>query len=121
MCSLWTIVYFKFVSGSEIYRYYLMNEIVTEQTGEGFYVVQFKTHHLAIFSYYIESQGEVILIDPVFDIDIYESFMEKRKSKLKYVFLTHYHADFLSGHTEFKVPIIMGPTAIRKINTFKVH
>jgi hydroxyacylglutathione hydrolase len=98
-----------------------MNQVVTEQTGEGFYVAQFKTTQLAIFSYYIESQHECLLIDPVFDIDLYEQFFVDRKSKLKYVFLTHYHADFLSGHTEFKVPIIMGPTSTRKINTFKVH
>ena len=47
--------------------------------------------------------------------------MDSKGSKLKYVFLTHYHADFLSGHTEFKVPIVMGPSATRAVNTFKVH
>jgi len=47
--------------------------------------------------------------------------MDSRKAVLKYVFLTHYHADYLSGHTEFKVPIVMGPSAARAVNTFKVH
>lgn len=97
-----------------------MNQIVTEQTGEGFFIAQYKTSHLAIFSYYIESQNECVLIDPVFDVDLYNRYIAERKTKLKYVLLTHYHADFLSGHTEFKVPIIMGPSATRKINTFRV-
>ena len=95
--------------------------LTTEQSGEGFYVGQFKTSELAIFSYYIESQKECILIDPVFDVETYNKFMDSKGSKLKYVFLTHYHADFLSGHTEFKVPIVMGPSATRAVNTFKVH
>jgi len=34
--------------------------------------------------------------------------------------LTHYHADFLAGHTQFGVPIIMGPTSKRAINSFEV-
>lgn len=34
--------------------------------------------------------------------------------------MSHYHADYLSGHTEFKVPIVMGPSATRAVNTFKV-
>ena len=73
--------------------------LVTEQAGEGFNVFQFKTTELAIYSYYIESNKEGILIDPVFDVETYRKFMDSRKSILKYVFLTHYHADYLSGHT----------------------
>ncbi len=94
--------------------------VVTEQTGEGFYIAQFKTTHLAIYSYYLESQKECLIIDPIFDIEKYENLIKTRNSVLKYVLLTHYHADFLAGHTEFKAPIVMGPTAARKINTFKV-
>lgn len=44
----------------------------------------------------------------------------KRHANLKYIFLTHYHADYLSGHTEFKVPIVMGPDSTRAVNKFKV-
>jgi hydroxyacylglutathione hydrolase len=73
--------------------------LVTEQAGEGFNVFQFKTTELAIYSYYIESNKECVLIDPVFDVETYRKFMDSRKAVLKYVFLTHYHADYLSGHT----------------------
>lgn len=94
--------------------------LVTEQTGDGFYLAQFKTSELAIFSYYVESNKECFLIDPVFDIKTYAEFITKRQSHLKYVGLTHYHADYLSGHTEFKVPIVMGANSTRSVNSFKV-
>lgn len=61
-----------------------------------------------MFTYYVESRGEAILIDPTLDTLVYRQLLETRKATLKYVFLTHYHADFLSGHLEFKVPIVMG-------------
>lgn len=94
--------------------------LVTEQSGDGFYVAQFKTSELAIFSYYVESNKECLLLDPVFDVKTYNEFIAKRHSHLKYVALTHYHADYLSGHTEFKVPIIMGASSARPVNSFKV-
>lgn len=73
--------------------------LVTEQSGDGFYIAQFKTSELAIFSFYIESNKECLLLDPVFDVRTYHEFILKRQAKLKYVALTHYHADYLSGHT----------------------
>ena len=94
--------------------------LVTEQTGEGFYIAQFKTSELAIYSYYIESQKESVLLDPVFDVKVYSDFITKRQSVLKYVCLTHYHADYLSGHTEYKVSIVMGPDSKRAVNKFPV-
>lgn len=94
------------------------NSIVTEQ---GYYVAQIKTADLAIFSYYVESNKEAILIDPTLDTTIYKEIIAKRGSTLKYVLLTHYHADYLSGHTQFNVPIVMGPTSKREVNTFKVE
>ena len=94
--------------------------LVTEQEGDGFYVAQFKTSELAIFSYYVESNKESFLIDPVFDVTTYSELIAKRGSVLKFVALTHYHADYLSGHTEFKVPIVMGATSTRAVNSFKV-
>jgi hydroxyacylglutathione hydrolase len=94
--------------------------LVTEQSGEGFYIAQFKTSELAIFSFYVESNKECLLLDPVFDVRTYHEFILKRHSKLKYVALTHYHADYLSGHTEFKVPIIMGANSTKPINTYKI-
>jgi glyoxylase-like metal-dependent hydrolase (beta-lactamase superfamily II) len=94
--------------------------LVSEQSGDGFYVAQFKTSELAIFSYYVESNKEGLLLDPVFDVKVYNDFIAKRHSHLKYVALTHYHADYLSGHTEFSVPIVMGASSTRPINGFKI-
>lgn len=61
------------------------------------------------------------MIDPTFDVQVYKDLLDKRKAKLKYVVLTHYHADYLSGHTQFEVPIIMGPTAKKNVNKFDVQ
>lgn len=74
---------------------------------------QFKTNELAIFSYYVESDGQVALIDPTFDITVYKELLNKRAATLALVFLTHYHADFLAGHTQLGVPIVMGAGAKR--------
>lgn len=54
---------------------------------------------LAVFTYYVESYGEAYIIDPTFDYLCYKLFTEKRGATLKYVVLTHYHADFIAGHT----------------------
>ncbi len=95
--------------------------VVTEQTGEGFYIAQFKTNELAIFSYYVESNKQALLIDPVYDVKTYTDFISTRQSTLKLVALTHYHADYLSGHNEFKVPIIMGLNSALANSNFKVQ
>lgn len=64
-------------------------------------------------AYYIESQGEAAVIDPLRDIDEYLQLAEERGARIKYVFETHFHADFVSGHIDLgKVtgaPIIYGP------------
>ena len=49
-----------------------MNSLITEQQGDGFYIAQFKNSDLAIHSYYVESNKEALIIDPTFDISIYE-------------------------------------------------
>jgi len=61
-----------------------------------------------------------VLVDPVLDVHTYTKYITEKGSVLKYVLLTHYHADYLSGHNEFKVPIVMGPTSQREVNGFKV-
>ena len=94
--------------------------ISTEQTGNGFHLAQFKTAELTVFTYYVESKDECILIDPPYDTLILREYIQKRNTTLKYVFLTHYHADFLSGHNEFKVPIVMGKGSKREVNKFNV-
>lgn len=94
--------------------------LLTEHSGDGFSIAQFKTSELAIYSYYIESAKEAVLIDPVFNVQVYSDFIKKRHTTLKYVFLTHYHADYLSGHTEYNVPIVMGPNSKRPSNKFDI-
>ena len=64
------------------------------------YVQQIYTTCLAQAAYYIESEGEAAIIDPLRDIDEYVKLAKSRKSKIKYIFETHFHADFVSGHID---------------------
>jgi hydroxyacylglutathione hydrolase len=83
--------------------------------GPGFYLEQLLTGCLSIYSYYVESNGEAFLIDPLNDTAKYEQILKERGAKLKGVFLTHYHADYVAGHLElsrkFGCDIYMGPKA----------
>ena len=80
-----------------------------------YFLEQINTGCLAQFCYYIESNGEAAIIDPLRDIEVYLSMLEKRNAKLKYIFETHFHADFVSGHLDLAnktgAEIIFGPTA----------
>ena len=77
------------------------------------YIQQLYTNCLSEAAYYIESNGEAAIIDPLRDIDEYLSLAEKRSAKIKYIFETHFHADFVSGHIDLAkatdAPIIYGP------------
>ena len=79
------------------------------------FLKQIYTDCLAQASYYIESDEESIIIDPIRDDQIYAGILNERKSKLKYIFETHFHADFVSGHVELSnsmnAEIIFGPNA----------
>ena len=75
-----------------------MNTVVTEQEGKGFYIVQLKNSDLSNFSYYVESEKEAYIIDPIFDTRSYQDILNKRGATLKNVLLTHYHLDYISGH-----------------------
>ena len=83
-------------------------------------MAQYKTPELSIFSYYLESNGQALLIDPTFDVYMYQEIAKKRSSKLISILLTHYHADYVAGHTEFNLPIIMGPKATKPGSTLKL-
>ena len=76
-------------------------------------IKQIYTSCLSQASYYIESKGESLIIDPIKDINEYDKIIKKNNSKLKYVLETHFHADFISGHLEisnkYNVPIVFGP------------
>ncbi len=79
------------------------------------YVEQLYTGCLAEAAYYIESNGEAAVIDPMRETEPYLELLEKRGAKLKYVFETHFHADFVSGHLDLArktgAMLIFGPTA----------
>jgi hydroxyacylglutathione hydrolase len=78
-------------------------------------VEQIYTGCLAQGAYYIESDGEVAIIDPLREIHSYISKAAKDNAKIKYIFETHFHADFVSGHLELAektgAEIIFGPKA----------
>lgn len=76
-------------------------------------VEQLYTGCLSEAAYYIESDGEAAIIDPLRDVDTYIKKAEERGVKIKYIFETHFHADFVSGHLDLAVktgaPIVYGP------------
>lgn len=78
-------------------------------------VKQLYTNCLAEAAYYIESEGEAAIIDPLRETDQYIELAKSRGAKIKYVFETHFHADFVSGHIDLGAktgtPIVFGPGA----------
>lgn len=78
-------------------------------------VEQIYTGCLAQGAYYIISNGEAAIIDPLREVKPYLEKLEKDGVKLKYIFETHFHADFVSGHLDLSkatgAPIIYGPNA----------
>ncbi|MCG9911254.1 MAG: MBL fold metallo-hydrolase [Flavobacteriales bacterium] len=80
-------------------------------------VEQIYTGCLAQGAYYIESNGEAAIIDPLREVEPYIAMAEKRNAKIKYVFETHFHADFVSGHIDLAqktgASIVYGPTGMQ--------
>lgn len=78
-------------------------------------VEQIYTGCLAQGAYYITSNGEAAIIDPLRETQPYMDRIAKDGVKLKYIFETHFHADFVSGHLDLSAktnaPIVYGPTA----------
>lgn len=78
-------------------------------------IEQIYTGCLAQGAYYIESNGEVAIIDPLREVKPYLDRVKSDNAKVKYIFETHFHADFVSGHVTLAkktgAPIIYGPTA----------
>ncbi len=78
-------------------------------------IEQIYTGCLAQGAYYITSNGEAAIIDPLRELQPYLKRLEKDGVKLKYIFETHFHADFVSGHVDLSkktgAPIIYGPNA----------
>jgi hydroxyacylglutathione hydrolase len=78
-------------------------------------IEQIYTGCLAQGAYYITSNGEAAIIDPLRETQPYLERLERDNVKLKYVFETHFHADFVSGHVDLSkktgAPIVYGPNA----------
>ena len=78
-------------------------------------IEQIYTGCLAQGAYYIESHGDVAIIDPLREVQPYIDRAAKSGSTIKYIFETHFHADFVSGHLTLSkqtgAPIIYGPGA----------
>ena len=85
-------------------------------------IEQIYTGCLAQGAYYIESNGEVAIIDPLREVQPYLDRAEKNDAKIKYIFETHFHADFVSGHVTLSektgAPIIFGPNAKTSFNSY---
>ncbi len=79
------------------------------------HIEQIYTGCLAQGAYYITSDGEAAIIDPLREIQPYIDRLERDNVKLKYIFETHFHADFVSGHLDLSkqtaAPIVYGPLA----------
>lgn len=78
-------------------------------------VEQIYTGCLAQGAYYIENNGEAAIIDPLREVQPYIEKAKRNNAKIKYVFETHFHADFVSGHLDLSAktgaPIVYGPNA----------
>jgi len=77
------------------------------------HIQQLYTGCLSEAAYYIESDGQAAIIDPMRDTHAYTQLASERKAEIKYIFETHFHADFISGHLDLQkqtgAPIIYGP------------
>src|SRR5690606_7772336 len=86
------------------------------------YIEQLYTGCLAEAAYYIESNGECAIIDPLRDIHAYLEMAQSRNAKIRYIFETHFHADFVSGHLDLAkasgAEIVYGPLAE---TSFDIH
>ncbi len=78
-------------------------------------IEQIYTNCLAEAAYYIESNGEAAIIDPLRETEPYLERLQENEADLKYIFETHFHADFVSGHIDLArktgADVVYGPTA----------
>ena len=85
-------------------------------------IEQMYTNCLAEAAYYIESEGEAAIIDPIRETSPYTDKLNSSGAKLKFVFETHFHADFVSGHIDLAketgAKIIFGPLAETKYGAY---
>jgi glyoxylase-like metal-dependent hydrolase (beta-lactamase superfamily II)/rhodanese-related sulfurtransferase len=86
-------------------------------------IEQIYTGCLAQGAYYVESKGEVAIIDPLREVQNYIDRADKANAKIKYIFETHFHADFVSGHVTLAektgATIVFGPNAETKFDSYQ--
>ncbi len=86
------------------------------------YIKQLYTGCLSEAAYFIESSGEAAVIDPLRDVESYVNLAKEKNARIKYIFETHFHADFVSGHLDLskqtQAPIVYGPNTIAN---FPIH
>ncbi len=84
-------------------------------------IEQIYTRCLAQGAYYVSSNGEAFIIDPLRETEPYIKRLKEDQVKLKYIFETHFHADFVSGHLDLSAktgaPIVFGPNATPEFDT----
>ena len=69
-------------------------------------IEQIYTGCLSQGAYYVESNGEAAIIDPLREVAPYIEKARKNKAIIKYIFETHFHADFVSGHVTLEINIL---------------
>lgn len=83
------------------------------------FIKQLYTGCISEAAYYIESDGIAAIIDPLRDIEEYLDLANERKASIKYIFETHFHADFVSGHLDLAAAtgatIVYGPDTVTKL------
>lgn len=86
------------------------------------FVKQLYTGCLSEAAYYIESNGEAAIVDPLRDIDPYLQLAKERNARIKFILETHFHADFVSGHLDLAkatgATIIYGPGTETKLPVY---
>src|SRR5450631_3313321 len=89
------------------------------------FIQQLYTGCLSEAAYYIESEGEAAIIDPLRDIEEYLVLAKERNASIKYIFETHFHADFVSGHLDLAqasgAPIVYGPETETSFPIYKAR
>ena len=88
-------------------------------------VEQIYTGCLAEATYFIQSETECAIVDPLRETDVYLEKISSLKTSLKYIFITHFHADFVSGHVDLAketgASIVFGPKADASFDFYQAH
>ena len=81
-----------------------------------FQVTQISTKCLSQFSYFIQSGGESAVVDPLRDFGQITNLLASTETKLKYIILSHFHADYVAGHFDLQAQtgaqILLGPCSL---------